>query len=96
MTSRYVDSDESDEEDVTSNTSKATNNKVLPNINEVLSQALAEAADPGFGDEEPEVLPDPNHSTRDGRPAVPLSSEELAEIAAEAKIRGMSNTSIDC
>lgn len=30
-------------------------------INELLSKALEEAAQPGVGDEEPEVLPNPNH-----------------------------------
>eukprot|EP01032_Pedospumella_encystans_P017358 gene17358-19781_t len=47
------DSDDSDEEET---------KKTAPrNINELLVRALADAANPGFGDEEPEVLEAPPH-----------------------------------
>lgn len=60
MSSKYAnnrrgDSSDSDEEE-------ERTKKPVKQINEVLARALALAAEPGEGDEEPEVLPPPPHT----------------------------------
>jgi hypothetical protein len=59
--SRKFDSDESEGESTSGN--QTPNSAAVRNINELLVRALAEAANPGVGDEEPEVLEAPPHTS---------------------------------
>jgi hypothetical protein len=55
--------DDSDSSDDDNSSKKEKSNKPERTINELLSKALAQAAEPGQGDEEPEVLEAPPHTS---------------------------------
>lgn len=61
------------------NASRVTEERAV-SINDVLKKALERAADPGVGDEEPEVLKDPPHESR----GISLTDDEKARREIEA------------